>query len=252
MTEIIDAERVYQEAQRGEFDYFTTLLREHDEMFNYQENNNVFDITDYGVPKCWKLTSDKESLFYYLIKYNREDIFDLMRQCRQINKCLNDNRVHHWWYILKDAIYLQNKNIEALSLSYVLCATYMHNLYYLFSEDPILFVRMYQIIERIRRECPETHPTSPVCFRCNECIIALECQLKNNVFKTTKTKSEWFSNPEALKLFEQHCLPIAEKENAILLQYSKVQLIKATGVILELVLDALPKDVIDFVIVPYL
>ncbi len=83
-------------------------------------------------------------------------------------------------------------------------------------------------------------------------MTALEYQLKNNVLKKNRTKSEWFCNPEALKLFEQHCLPIAEKENAILLQYSKLQLVKATGVILELVLDSLPKDVVDFVIVPYL
>ena len=48
---MIDAERVYQEAQRGEFDYFTNFLREHDEMFHYQLKNGDrdLDFTDYGV-----------------------------------------------------------------------------------------------------------------------------------------------------------------------------------------------------------
>ena len=250
MPAVIDAERVHQEAQRGEFDYFVSFLREHDQI-HYQLKNGDRDLISYGYPKYWWVPSDKESLFYYLIKYNRKDIFDMMTTHRQMSDCFECSKTY-WYDILKYAIYLQNKDIEALALPYILCASYMHKLPTYFCEDPILFVHMYQIIERIRKECPETHPTSPVCFRCKECRIALECQLKHKVFFTDRTKSEWFYNPEALKLFEQHCLPIAEKENAVLLQYSRLQLVKATGVILELVLETLPKDVIDFVIVPYL
>ncbi len=253
---IINAERVYQEAQQGEFNYFTTFLTEHNEIFNYEYNNKVFDITAYGFPRSWMIHSDNESLFYYIIKYNREDIFDLMRQCRHINNCLNSHRLNHWWYILKDAIYLQNKSMESLALPYVLWRAYIKNLPYIFCQDPILFVRMYQIIDRIRRECPETHPTSPVCFRCNECMTALESQLKlkSSRDKTNQIKSEGFYNEDCLKLFEKHGFPIAENENELLLQlyYSKVQVVKATGVILRLVLKTLPKDIIDFVIVPYL
>jgi hypothetical protein len=87
-------------------------------------------------------------------------------------------------------------------------------------------------------------------------MTALESQLKlkSSRDNTKQIKSEWFYNEDALKLFENHCFPIAENENELLLQlyYSKVQVVKATGVILRLVLKTLPKDIIDFVIVPYL
>jgi hypothetical protein len=87
-------------------------------------------------------------------------------------------------------------------------------------------------------------------------MTALESQLKlkSSRDKTNQIKSEWLYNEDALKLFEKHGFPIAENENELLLQlyYSKVQVVKATGVILRLVLKTLPKDIIDFVIVPYL
>jgi hypothetical protein len=87
-------------------------------------------------------------------------------------------------------------------------------------------------------------------------MTALESQLKlkSSRDKTNQIKSEWLYNEDALKLFEKHCFPISENENELLLQlyYSKVQVVKATGVILRLVLKTLPKDIIDFVIVPYI
>ena len=54
---IIDDERVYQEAQRGKFDYFTTFISECDRDKNQTNNNDIFNLSRYHMLIVFSLHS---------------------------------------------------------------------------------------------------------------------------------------------------------------------------------------------------
>jgi hypothetical protein len=257
MNNVIDTDRVYQEAQQGEFEYFSTFLRRENEPIFHYENNERKEMS-YYLPKCWyhiDKPSTHLSLFHYIVKHNRTDLLGMMLNVGGIIRCIHLPQLYVFWHLLKEAFYLKNNHIEKRAWEHILSGLYVKKIPEYFVTTPELFIYILQLIERVHQECPRCSPTSARCILCKNSIETLENEIIKQVLCCKNMSSDWMKYPETIRFFKERCIPFADDQKLILSQCLNMYINEqrnARNTIITLVLDTLPKDVINFVIVPYL